>query len=178
MLKKIVSAVLAALIICLCMSPALAAEIKPDIISIKLSSDVNGYSENDFEKFIEIKSDNVVFSSRHNPPISVSDYAGTTYNGKVKSGRSYYISYYLDAAEGFTLPEKLDDSNISIECGKGADVFSKQIVTGTIKDDDGTSTTVKGIMIQAKVTVDGNLIQRIIGLISDLYLKARAWSLY
>ena len=178
MLKKAISVMLAVLSICFCLIPAYAGEPEDDVISVKLSSNVADYTEKDTDKFIEILSDNVVYSTRGDTAVSVYNYAGTVYDGAVKAGRTYYVSYSLDAADGFTLPEELNDSNLKIECGKGVNVYSKQIVSATKKDDEGIKVVYRGIYIQATVTVDGNIFQRIIGLISDLYIKARAWSLY
>ena len=177
MLKKILSVLLAACVMSCCLLPAFA-QSELGTIRVKLNSDVAGYTENDIDRFIVIQSDNVVSSQQDGGPVSVADYAGTPEFGALVAGRTYFIDYAMVAADGYTLPDKLEDVNVEIECGKGVSVYHTAIVSGPYRDETGEMHEYKGFRIQAKVVVDGNAFQRIIGVIHDLILKIEAWSLY
>lgn len=176
MLKKIICMLLALSVVCFCMLPAAAKET--GVISLRLNSNIAGRTERDVAQLIEIRSGNVVFSEYRTSPVSVSDFAGTPDSGKLRAGRSYDISYQLSAAEGYELPETVTADNVQIECGKGVNVYSVQITSGTYREDNGELVTCRGLLIRAAVVVDGNVFQRVIGWFHDLILKAKAWSLY
>lgn len=178
MLKKIFSVLLAVCAVCCCLLPAASAAAEMGTVKVKLNSDIAGCTERDVDQLIELKSDNVAFRQRADSPVHVSDYAGTMEPGKLVAGRTYYIDYSLVAADGYTLPEKLEDGDVEIECGKGVTVYHTAIVTGNIRGEDGEIHPNKGLRIQASVVVDGNAFQRIIGWFHDLILKIKAWSLY
>ena len=188
MIKKLVSVLLALCVLGGCLLlPAAAQTIDAQsgdaqsefgVISVKLNSDVAGYTENDIDKFIEIRSANVVSSQRDGGPVSVADYAGTHEFGALVAGRTYFIDYAMVAAEGCTLPDNVEDLDVAIECGKGVSVYHTAIVSGPYRDEDGVMREYKGFRIQAKVVVDGNAFQRVFGWIHDLILKIEAWSLY
>ena len=176
MMKKAFSVLLALCAVCCCLLPAAAVEM--GTIKVKLNSDLAGLTEKDVVGFIEIKSDNVVSSQQDGGPVSVADYSGTPEFGALVAGRTYFIDYALVAADGYTLPDKVEDLDVEIECGKGVTVYHTPIVSGPYRDEDGVMREYKGFRIQAKVVVDGNAFQRIIGWIHDLILKIEAWSLY
>ncbi len=178
MIKKITSALLAFTVICCCLIPAFGANIEFGTISLKLNSDIAGYKSSDVEKLIEIKSENVKLDTKNDEPVYVADYAGTVDTGAFVAGRTYNVYYYLVAADGYTLPEKLNDGDVTIECGKGVTVYSVDIVSGKYKQDDGSFETYRGVFVYAGVVVDGNIFQRIVGFFHDLILKIKAWSLY
>ena len=178
MLKKGLSVLLVLCIFCGCMLPAAGAG-KIGTIRLKLNSDIDGLTERHYEKVIEIKSDNVVYTKRSAGPVSFSDYAGTPVQGAVKAGREYTVHYLLDAAEGYALPDDPDELDVEIECGKGVKVISKQIVSARERDESGNFVvTYRGLMIYASIVVDGSVFQRMIGRIHDIIIKIRAWSLY
>ena len=139
MLKKAVSIFLVICTFCFCLVPA-AAKNEFGAASIRLNSNLDGCTEKDTERFIEIRSENVVYNMMFSGPVSVSDYSGTGEQGKLKAGRTYYVTYNLDAASGYELPEKLDDSNLIIECGKGVTVISRQISSAPVRNEDGSFT--------------------------------------
>ena len=155
--------------------PAFAAD---DIgtISVKLNSDIDGYTSDDTDKLIEVKSDNVVLGGRADP-VYAADYGGTDYDGAFKAGRTYSVYYCLVTANGSLLPPTADELDIEYELGKGVKVITAQVVTKPGPAGDLTNTD-RGIRIFARVTVDGNAIQRFFGLIADIILKIQAWSLY
>ena len=177
MTKKIFSVLLAVFMVCCCLLPAFA-QSELGTVRVKLNSDVAGYTENDIAQFIEIKSDNVVSSLQDGGPVSVADYSGTPEFGALVAGRTYFIDYAMVAAAGYTLPDKLEDGDVEIECGKGVSVYHVVITSGPYRDEAGVMQNYKGLRIQAKVVVDGNAFQRIIGWIHDVILKIEAWSLY
>ena len=178
MLKRTMSALLAVCLLCCCLLPAAAA--KPTgRIALKLNSDVAGCLYLNSDNFIEILSDNVILDPDRNAPVSVSDYAGTVNFCPLEAGRTYYVSYELVAADGYELPEKLNDGDVQIECGKGVTVLSTQITRKSVRGDDGVIDNAKGLLIRSKIVVDSNrFYKRVFGFLYDIYLKIRAWSLY
>lgn len=177
MLKKSMALVLAICAALCCIMPAYGAE-KSDKISVKLNSDIAGLTEKDYEKLAEIKSGNIVYSFESGLPVLIADYAGTAESGPVKAGRIYYFYYNFTAAEGYTLPDEINDSTIDIQCGKGVKVIAANIVTAKKNDAKLNVVNYRGLAIYAEVKVDGNIFQRITGFIYDMILKAKAWSLY
>lgn len=177
MKKKVLSVLLSLLIVCACLLPALALQ-DCGTISVRLNSDIAGLTKNDVQKLIELRSGNVKYGIRTSEPVSFSDYGGSSENGKLVAGRTYTAHYYLTAADGYALPEQLTDSNLVIDCGKGVTVYNKAIVTSNVRLADGSFDEVKGIRIYAKIVVDGNFFQRMIGLFYDFYLKVKAFQLY
>ena len=177
MKKKVLSVLLSLLIVCSCLLPAVALK-ECGTISVRLNSNIAGLTKNDVQKLIELRSDNVKYGIRTSEPIGIANYAGSSENGKLVAGRSYTISYYLSAADGYVLPDQLSDSSLDISCGKGVSVISKSIVTSNIRLEDGSFDEVKGIRIFASVVVDGNFFQRLTGLFYDFFLKVKAFQLY
>ena len=181
MLKKAVCAllVLCALSCCLLPAASAAAAQPTGVITLKLKSDVAGCLYLNSDNFIEITSDNVVLNTNRDAPVSVSDYAGTVYYCPLVAGRTYYVNYELVAADGYELPDQLNEGDVQIECDKGMTVYSVQIVQANTRDENGEVKHFKGLLIHASVVVDSNHFwQRPFGFLYDIYLKIRAWSLY
>ncbi len=174
MLRKAISVLLALCALCWCALPA-AAQRETGKIAVKLNSDIAGATRRDTDRLIELKTDNVVLSTRGDGPVYTADCAGTVEYGELKAGRTYDVYYCLTAADGYTLPETLKDGDVEIECGKGVSVISTQIES--LNDREG-NTIYRGIRIYAVVTADGSVFQRVIGYFYDLILKIKAWSLY
>ncbi len=178
MKRKIISVVLALCMLGVFMLPAAAAE-SVGTVKVALSSDVAGRKEEESQAFITVLSGNVRCSDHNAGPVSASDYAGTpVIEEPLVAGRTYYVSYLLEATDGCMLPDRIEDCDLEIECGKNIEVFSKQIVVSHAKTENGMVEDFRGLRIQARVLVDGNFLQRIIGLFHDIILKIRAWSLY
>ena len=178
MLKKAICALLAICVLSCCLLPAAAAQ-PTGVIAVKLKSDVAGCLYLNSDNFIEIASDNVVLNPERAAPVSVSDYAGTVNYCPLEAGRTYYVSYELVAAEGYELPDWLNEGDVQIECDKGVTVYSVQIVRANKHDENGEVTHFKGLLIRASVVVDSNHFwKRVFGYLYDIYLKIRAWSLY
>ena len=177
MMKKTIAVLLTLCAVCCCLLPAAAAN-EFGVIRLKLNSDIAGLSEQDAERLMEIQSDNVVYRIEDSGPVLISNYAGTADSGKLKAGRTYYVYYMLRAADGYTLPEKLEKGDVEIDCGKGVTVISTQITTSTKRNANDAFVQERGVMIYAQVVVDGNVFQRVFGWLTDQFLKLRAWSLY
>ena len=177
MKKKTIAVLLALIAVLCCVQPAAALQ-KTGVIRVRLTSDISGLTENNVEKLIELKTDNVVTRVEHGGAFSIADYGGSPAPGPFVAGRTYYFHYMLQAADGYELPEALSDGDVEIECGKGVTVINTSITYGHYRLDDGTYDDTRGLMIHAKVVVDGNAIQRVVGVIYDIILKIRAWSLY
>lgn len=181
MIKKFISILAVLCLLSGCFSIiAFAGETAEEItkVSLKINSDIAGKTYEDTDALIEIRSDNVTLCKRHNQPIHISNFAETVEFGEVKAGRTYYMSYSLSPAEGYTLPEKAEEGFFEIETGSGVSIISANITGGRIRDENGELVENEGILIRAAVKVDGNLFQRIFGFIYDIYLKIKAWQLY
>ncbi|MBQ4364740.1 MAG: hypothetical protein II804_00570 [Clostridia bacterium] len=177
MMKKMLSVALCLLVVCFCLLPAFGLE-DCGTISVRLNSDVAERTKNDVQALFALRSGNVTYGIRGGEPIQIADYGGTEETGRLVAGRTYTVSYTLSAADGYVLPQQLDDNNLQISCGKGVSVISRAIVSARVRTDDGSFDEIRGVRIFAKLTVDGNVFQRFIGRIHDLILKAKAWSLY
>ena len=178
MTKRISSILLSLYILfCCCLLP-IAAQNEIGVIRMKLNSDIAGQTYQNVDKLIELQTNNVVFSEREGGPVYISDYAGTADSGSLVAGRTYYVYYLLTAGDGYTLPDRLTDGDVEITCGKGVSVIATQIVKATMKTENGIAETFRGLQVYARVVVDGNIFQRVIGYLHDMILKIRAWSLY
>ncbi|MBP9989785.1 MAG: hypothetical protein KBT46_09850 [Ruminococcus sp.] len=142
---------------------------------IELNSNISGYTYQDYEKFVEIKSDKIDFYIPKNSDVAlVADYRGSMYLGDLKPGRTYYIYYYFAPNEGYEIPDELNDSNFKIDCGSGCSVVSLRKVAMYYSFEK----TIPLIALDTKVVVDGNIFQKIIGRIQDIILKIKSWSPY
>lgn len=173
-MKKPLSLVLALLLLgCCCGLGAAAAAVGP--VRVKLNSDVAGCSAADYTKFMELQSDNVTWSFFSGAPVSVSDYAGTSTSAALTAGRTYYVTCLLEAASGCALPAADD---VVVTCGSGVTVLAKQIVSTDYRTADGSFAHFTGLQISAKLTVDGNVLQRVVGRLLDIVARLRAWQPY
>ena len=182
MMKKTLSVLLAACLVCFCLIPAFAAGADETgdptdlgVIRVKLNSNVGGYTDSEVDKLIEIKSGHVVCEKG----VYFYDYAGTTIlDDKIVAGRRYTADYILTAAPGYEMPASVDDLQVEIETEKGVTVIQTVVTTGKYRLENGEFETRHSLKIFVKVAVDGNVFQRLIGSIVDIVLKIRAWSLY
>ena len=150
-------------------------------ISLRLNSNVAGCTEADAEQLIEILSGPAVYYYANSCPVSVADYAGGSHTGPLEAGRTYTVTYTLAAAEGSALPEALSEGDLALDCGKGVTVVYSKIIEMQNVDPhpaQGAASTTRLLRIIANVTVDSNVLQRMIGWLKDIVLKIRAWSLY
>ena len=177
MLKK-GCAVFLALCAVFCLLLPAAAESTIDAIKVTINSDIDGVTENDAEKLFTLQSDNVIYWSKISGPLTIADYGGTEVDDELKAGRTYFIHYYMEPAEGFELPDQISDIDLQIDCGKGVTVINTAIIASHVRLEDGTFDDTRGVSVYARVVVDGNVLQRITGLIHDVVLKIKAWSLY
>ena len=175
-MKKTISVLLVCLFAVstiLCM-PAHAAT--NEVITLHLKSDLDGVKPDEYEKFADVNCDIVVFDTREGKePVYASDFAGSMYTDALKAGRTYSVYYVFIPANGYELPEKLDENNLKIECDKGVTVYDCAITSDPSREQPEEQHAVR---IFAQVKVDGNIFQRIFGRLYDIYLKIRAWSLY
>lgn len=151
------------------------AKEKISSADIELKSNVAGLDYNDYESLAIINSDNIKFNDSKNCDcIILSDYAGNLYFDKLKPGRTYYIQYSFIATDGYELPESKDDFQLNTVCDKGCQEIWYGIAHGT----DSNYEPQLSIMLNTKVTVDGNFFQRFFGKIADTILKIKAWAPY
>ncbi len=161
------------------MTTAAAAEPEKDVISLYLHSDVAGCTEKDADKLLEIRSPQVEYYNSSSCPVSIATASGGGEYAHMEAGRQYTITYTLVAADGYTLPETIDEVELAIECGKGVKVLSSRIAELYVRrDENGKDIRVRVLRILANVVVDSTVLQRIIGWFKDLYLKIRWWQLY
>ena len=173
-MKKVIAVITAILI----MIPAFsfgsyAAEDKK--IVIELRSDIASMTCDDYRSFALIKSDNIVFDeTQRSDPLILTDCVGNIYTGKMKAGRTYSIWYTFYAADGFEIPDEMNDDTIEIICGKGVNAFWYGKTVGTGKDGE----RLYSLSVWTDVRVDGNFFQNIFGRLADLFLKIKSWSPY
>ena len=101
--------VLALVLLCGCLLLPVHAESSVGAVKLRLRSDVAGYACSDYTRFMEIVSGNVIYNTRSAGPVYASDYGGTSDHGKLVAGRTYYVSYVVQAADGYALPDKIDE---------------------------------------------------------------------
>ncbi|MCQ2479054.1 MAG: hypothetical protein MJ120_00335 [Clostridia bacterium] len=173
-MKKIISIFLCLTLALCCFSMSVSAAENNEKITLYLKSDLSGATYENCERFIEIKSGNIVLDTvNRDDPVFVSSYVGDVYLDELKSGRTYYVDYTFIAKEG-TLPDEINDSNIEFICDKGCEAlwYSKAVGTGA----DGSRIEV--LLVNTKVQVNGNFFQRLFGKIADAIAKILAWSPY
>lgn len=174
-MKKTLSFILAFMMILSCFSCFACAQSKDDKIVIELRSDIAGMTIDDYRDFAIIHSDNIVFDeTQRSDPISLTDCVGNYYDGKMKPGRTYNIWYTLYAADGFEIPDEMNDDTIELICGEGTDAYWYGKTVGTGKDGG----CLASLSIWTEVRVDGNFFQNLFGRIADFFLKVRSWSPY
>ena len=174
MKKWIALLMIACALVCALLLPA-AAQQETSVISLRLNSNVAGCTREDAARLIEIRSGNVAMISTGEWPIFIANAAGGTEGAHMDAGRKYTITYTLEAAEGYTLPETLSEGDVQIETGKGVTVLNCGVIR--LATADGGE-PVRALRINANVKVDGNAIQRFIGCLRDLILKIRSWQMF
>ena len=122
-MKRTFALLLALILLCGCLLLPVHAESSVGAVKLRLRSDVAGYACSDYSRFMEILSGNVIYNTRSAGPVYASDYGGTSDHGKLVAGRTYYVSYVVQAADGYALPDKIDDVDLSFDCGKGVSVM-------------------------------------------------------
>lgn len=170
-MKKILSAVLAALIIAsvICVT-AYGADTGEIVIDMR--SDVAGCTFADADRMMNIVSGEIQLNPNSNTDkVQITDYAGNVYLEPMKPGRTYYVDWSFAAADGFTFPENPD---VSVVCGEGCNLLWYDIAYG--RNDRGVE--YYSLAVHTGVTADGNIFQMLFGRIADFFLKLRAWSLY
>ena len=172
-MKKLIASVLAVSVLLCCLMLPAAAQSENGVISLRLNSDVAGCTERDVDEIAEILSPQLVWY-HGNSPVSIANYAGGTEYAHMEAGRSYSIVYTLEAAEGYTLPEELSEGDISLDCGKGVSVVYCR--TAEMWNGDNAP-RLRVLRICAKVIVDSNPFQRIIGWFRDVILKIRSFQI-
>ena len=174
-MKKVLSMLMAALLMISAVTFPTYAQSRDEKIVIELRSDIAGMTRDDYRDFAVIKSDNIVFDETERyDPISLTDCVGNYYEGKMKPGRTYSIWYTLYAADGFEIPDEMNDETIEIICGKGTDAYWYGKTVGTGKNGG----CLASLSIWTEVKVDGNFFQNIFGTLADLFLKIKSWSPY
>ena len=177
MVKKTISVLLAlCAVFCMLLPGFSAAQTGP--VSITVHGDIAGCTEKDLEKLITINSGNIVYWTHGSRPVTIAEYAGGSPEGAVEPGRSYYIHYTFEAADGYELPETVSGDWLTIACDKGVTLISADVVNISVAQGNPRGGTVRGLRIYAQVVAQGNIFQRILGWIKDIYDKIRAWSLY
>lgn len=170
-MKKYISVFLAALLMMTALFIPVDAAEKIDSISFSFSNDLVGLTDKDIDSFKVETSDNVIFDD---DPILVADYTGAAYLGEIRPGRTYYIYYDFVAADGYELPDEVNEENISIKCDDGVSVIWYGKTIGPYIDGKPS----EGLMFFTKLEAPGNFFQRLFGRIADIFLKIRAWSPY
>ena len=179
-MKKLFCIILACCVFLPClMLPTGAADSDPDAIVLRLNSDVAGCTAAEYENLIEIVSGPVRFSTMSTYPVDINYITSAAIREPMTAGRAYYVTYYLIAEDGYTLPDELGADDVTLELGKGVEVILCGIVDYYISNGaPREGTFLRTLRIVAKVVVDSNAFQRIIGWLSDLILKIRSWQLY
>lgn len=138
-----------------------------DKITVTFHNDLQGVTYQSPDKLITVDAAQLDMDSLN---VQVNDYVGNVYLDEMLPGRTYYIQYGFHPAKGFELPEELADEDLLITCEPGCSVYWYGITHG--------AQNVRGVAFHTKVTVPGNLWQRIIGWVVDHVNKLLAWSPY
>ena len=181
-MRKLVAVILAACaLFCLLLLPA-GAQNEENVISLRLNSHIAGCTRADADQLIEILSGPVKYCyDEKGYSVFIANCVGGMEGAHMDAGRTYVITYTLEASDGYSLPETLSDGDVLLDCAKGVSVISCGVVEQKNTDPDpapGEATTARVLRITAKVVVDGTAIQKVIGWLKDLFLKIRSWSLF
>lgn len=160
--KKLTAFLIAILIPILCVIPVLAQQNESAVFTFR--SDIAGMTAEDVEKFIFCDSSDYVFEDA-----IVSDCVGNYYTKAFKPGRTYDIFVTFVPVDGVTVPG--DESKVTVNCEKGAQAYPA-IAHG------GEYAGKACIMFYCSIRAQGNIFQRIIGAVADLFTKAVHWSPY
>ena len=177
MFRKTLSVLLALCAVFCMVLPALsAAPTGP--VSITLHSDIAGCTENDLQKLFTVDSGEVIPWTHGGVPVHIAEYAGGVPDGALEPGRTYYIYYTFEAAEGYELPETASGGWLTVACDKGVKLIRADVVDISVAQGNPRGGTVRGLRIYAEVVAQGTVFQRMLGWIRDVIDKIRAWSLY
>ena len=177
MFRKTLSVMLAlCAVFCMLLPAAAAAQTGP--VSITVHSDIAGCTENDLEKLITVDSGEVIPWTHGGVPVSIAQYAGGSPEGALEPGRTYYIYFTFEAAEGYELPETAAGGWLTVACDKGVELIRADVVNMSVSQGNPRGGTVRALRIYAEVVAQGSTFQRILGWIKDIIDKIRAWSLY
>lgn len=144
------------------------AEDKTANLAAVFNSDIAGMTEADYEKMADLSVGNLVF---HEEGVFICDYSNQANEGAIVAGRTYFIYYYFDTADGYEFPEDIG-SNLNFTCEGNTEVVSYSLING------GVPVGGEFLTICVEVKVDGNIFQKIIGFFTDMILKLKLWSLY
>ena len=179
-MKKLIAVTMVVCMLFCCLLPLAAAAAEPEggAIRLRLRSDVAGCTTKDVDKLIELLSLQVTwYDNGGNGPVFIANAAGGSEYAHMEAGREYAVTYMLQAAEGYTLPEEIADGDVEIECGKGVTVVYCKIAEMEKPETADKYDRTRALRIIAKVVPDCNAIQRIIGWIRDLILKIRSFQI-
>ena len=128
-MKKLIAVMLA---VCTLFSffllPA-AAQNEENAISLRLNSNIAGCTRADADKLIEILSGPVKYCyDEKGYSIFIANCVGGMEGAHMDAGRTYVITYTLEASDGYVLPETLSDGDVSLDCAKGVSVISCGVV--------------------------------------------------
>lgn len=174
-MKKFLSVTLALVCLLSALMLPVYAEEKEAKISLTISSDICGLSYDEFEKLIEINNDCIKFSDTgRSDPINITDVVGNIYLDKFKAGRTYGICYNFVANDGYVIPDKISEEDISIICDPGVNEYWHSVASGV----DGSDCKCNYFFVWTEITVKGNFFQNLFGRIADFFLKIKSWSPY
>ncbi|MCR4615422.1 MAG: hypothetical protein K5756_04660 [Clostridiales bacterium] len=143
-------------------------------ISAVFHSDIAGITDKDYDRLVDLSGGDLKFREAFNEVrVTVHDCVGKTYEGVLKPGRTYEISYEFIAEDGYELPKDVKKNDEGFVCGKGCTVYSCQYISNVAPNTSGPL-----LYVTTGVLVDCNVFQWIFGKIADLILEIRAWSLY
>lgn len=174
-MKKILSIILTVIIIACAVPVCSCAEAKDEKIVIELRSDIAGMTYRDYEKFAIIRSDNIRFDLSEDPdPAFVTNCVGSIIFDEMKPGRKYVICYTFYAADGFEIPDEMNEDTIEIICSENVNPYWYGKTVGPLRDGQ----PLYSLTMHTEVRVDGNFFQNLFGRIADLILRIKAWSPY
>lgn len=181
-MKKMIAVILAACTLFGFFLLPAAAQNEENAISLRLNSNIAGCTRADADQLIEILSGPVQYCyDEKGYSVFIANCVGGMEGAHMDAGRTYVITYTLEASDGYTLPETLSDGDVSLECANGVSVISCNVIELQNTDQNpapGDANTTRVLRITAKVVVDGTAIQKVIGWLRDLLLKIRSWTLF
>lgn len=170
-MKKSLSVFFAVIFVASAMLLPVRAQEKIDRLSVSFSDNIVGLTYEDYDKFGVKTSANITFDD---DPILVADYTGSAYLGEIKPGRTYYIYYNFVAADGYELPEEINEKNVSVKCSDGCSVIWFGKTQGAYVDGKPSY----GLMFYTEIKTPGSFFQKFFGKLADIFLKIKSWSLY
>lgn len=135
-------------------------------LRIAFSSDLRGLTCEEQDKLCDLKTEGLTFRDSE---ILISDVGGRLVTEPLKPGRTYNLHFLFVPTEGYALPEAFAEKDVHIDADDGCYIWQCTVATG------GGHYC---LMINEKVTVRGNLFERIFGFLYDVCLKVVSWSPY